>query len=429
MKTSSQKERTRTSESREAMAKHVLRSRKKGSKFKSYIEACRRPADEESSHRSNYVVGKIRNLLKNKSNMHPSIGKTLERLIKVCKNTKLIDCIDELGRIALWEGVWIREPEDWKPTSKNSYKQLSSFVRHLFAKYDIPKFMDSAWHSNNTHQEEWFILLGQGENIRKQRNLPFPMTKKMAHHFLQAPDTCTIPQAFRWGEIQSLGGNKRIFDGVMSTRLANNNAESHFWRAVIQFFIDNPLLDIAQYGPVCDYIYERKYNPRGYQVVDGMPVNLGPIQPNFSMAGRNPETLLREVNQWHTELGRRGSRNAPVKWESCGIPGYEKKVNKGKTVYTITELTTSKELSSEGRVMRNCVSSYSASCSRGGSAIYSLRETSQMGIRHIATIELDIKQLQISQARGKANAYPNLSVINLIKTWATERKLSLSTYL
>ena len=47
---------------------------------------------------------------------------------------------------------------------------------------------------------DWFVHIGDGKNIRSA-GTPIPLTKLMAHHFMQAPDEITIEGALRWGQI------------------------------------------------------------------------------------------------------------------------------------------------------------------------------------------------------------------------------------
>jgi len=188
--------------------------------------------------------------------------KALKRLIEVARRTKILDPDDVshgyltgLLNIAEYSWLWVRDPDKWKPTTKNRNKQFSSLLRCLFAKYDVPAFMDDAWmpeHDGTETQNyrEWFINIGAGENIRKQKGLPISMTKKMAHHFMRAPSHLTVNEAIRWGQILALGGDVRVARGVMGSPLGQSFANDDFWVTVIRFFIDHPFLDTNQYHPI-----------------------------------------------------------------------------------------------------------------------------------------------------------------------------------
>jgi len=129
---------------------------------------------------------------------------------------------------------WLRPVQEWKPTSYNDRKQFSSLIRHLFAKYPVPLFMDSAWFSTENKHQGWFKHIGEGANIRTASGLPIPLTKMMAHHFLQAPDDFDIPAAIRWGQIHAMGGDERLVRASLRTRIGTAFTSEDFWTTVFQ---------------------------------------------------------------------------------------------------------------------------------------------------------------------------------------------------
>lgn len=221
---------------------------------------------------------------------------------------------------------WLRQPELWKPRTKNARRQFNSLARHLWATFDVPLFMDTAWFSEQDVHQQWFRLLGQGGNIRQADGLPCPLTKQMAHHFLLAPDDYSIQAALRWGQILALGGDKRLADAVVGTRLEARFCDDPFWLSVFRFFVANPMLDRAHVGPIVDYIWNQRFEPRVEQVARGVPVQHPPVQPNFSMRGRTVQARGCRVP------GRRAASNAvgvrPLRqllsagrWSSPAVPG------------------------------------------------------------------------------------------------------------
>ena len=98
-------------------------------------------------------------------------------------------------------GDWRRPPDTWVPPEADAEHQFGSLVRHLFALYDVPKFLDSAWIEGLTPDgvkyQGWFKHVAAGRSPRTAKDLPFPMTRSMAHHFLRSPDDLGIPAAMR----------------------------------------------------------------------------------------------------------------------------------------------------------------------------------------------------------------------------------------
>ena len=177
-------------------------------------------------------------------------------------------------------------------------------VRHLLALYDVPAFMDSAWFTQ-TRTQLWFRHIGRGGNLRTAKRLPFRITKKMAHYFLQAPADYTVEQAIRWGQVHGLGGSARVAHGLRGTLLGRRFGHEQFWGTVIRFFVDNPMLDAVHYGPIIDYIQHQKYEGTEVFVRPGVTRTEPPPHPGFSMSNRGATTLLRQVDLMASAIGQR----------------------------------------------------------------------------------------------------------------------------
>src|SRR5262249_49909715 len=152
-------------------------------------------------------------------------------------------------------------------------------------------------------QQEWFVHVGRGQNIRTA-DLPLPYTKRMAHYFMQAPAGLTVEAALRWGQIHGLGGSERLARAVIGTRLGASFRHDDFWITVLRFFIANPMLDLAHVGPIVDYIEEQRFVSQSVLVAPGVVERGGPAQPNFTMKGRTPTSLLRQVEAWDRTLAK-----------------------------------------------------------------------------------------------------------------------------
>ena len=191
---------------------------------------------------------------------------------------------------------WKRPIHQWKSRKHSAHRQFRALTRYLLADYDVPDFMDSVWFSAREKYQNWFIHVGSGCNIRTAEALPITMTKKMAHHYLQAPANYSVLAAFRWAQVQSLGGDKCLSDEITVTRLARSFKDDDFWMSVIRFFVNNPMLDRTHVHPIIDYIWNEKYVDQAEWGADGMLLNSGPPQPNFTMRGRTVDSLLAQVD-------------------------------------------------------------------------------------------------------------------------------------
>lgn len=350
------------------------------------------------------------------------------------KKTKLINSKSSdfnrwpytVGLQTLWHynGYWIRDYNDWKPTSKNARKQFSSLVRFLLTEYEIPLFMDEAWFVqpvsndkkelsyNKTRQITWFIDLCAGKNIRKLDGLPIELNKRQAHIFSQAPSHYTIDDAFRYGQILGLGGDERLVKYVINKLPVVHSynyreTRNEFWEPLIRIFINNPMMDPHIFGEIVDYVEAEKVE-----------------NPNFSFKHRTADGLLRRSEEWHNQIQKTQGRNF-VDWDpNPEIRPYEAEEGMvGKSshkIWKIEQLMNSKELSAEGKAMRHCVRSYVSSCKAGRCSIWSLKNMEDRCV----TIEVN-KRLTIVQAKGLANRSPNAVERRVIEKWASKNNLGI----
>lgn len=372
----------------------------------------------------------------------------LDILLFLNSNSKMIQItyLPALEQIVLSKDYWIRPFDTWVSKSHNVHKQFSSFIRHLIAKYDVPLFMDTAWtsvnisisrsHAKSTFQhpdnkyQDWFIHIASGKNIRTAKNLPFPLTKKEAHYFLQAPDDCSINEAFSYGRLLAMGGNDRLFKAFRPTFIVTRITNEKFPQSVMKFFIDNPMLDLAHVGSICDYIHNQKYIEQRVFTGEGQVEMARAPQPNFSMTGRTPEALLNQVERWHRQLGKE-TKGRDLKWPHCNISDFELQYGSNEKHNTrfwkIKEVLNSKELIVLGRALRNCVASYSHSCQRGVCSIWAMSYEAYEKNEFVLAIEV-IRTKQITQIRGKNNRFATPQEMSIINEWAIKEGLSVASY-
>lgn len=326
---------------------------------------------------------------------------------------------------------WIRQYNSWISKSHNVDKQFSSFIRHLLTKYEVPVFMDNVWTKHSEFHQQWFIHIGSGKNIRTAENLPCLLSKKEAHYFMKAPSIYSIEEAIRWGQIHALGGYERLVSALRETKLIQDFQHNDFCLQVIRFFINHPMLDLVHVNPIVDYIWNQKFTQQRVFVGPGQVEDRPPAQSNFSMTGRDPIALLKQVERWHHQLGKE-SKGKKLQWEHHStVKDFEWKQGssekKNLRFWKIKQLLSNNELASEGRKMRNCVASYSQSCFKGSCSMWSLRLEDFMGEQILITIELS-KELFIRQIRGKFNRTPEPKEKDVIKRWMRKEGLKLASY-
>ena len=324
-----------------------------------------------------------------------------------------------LKRIERKLGIAVRPLEKWKPPqTRKATPVINNLTRYLFAKYQLPHFLDKVWFDSNPVYLDWYIQMGQGMNIRKL-GIPLNYTKKMSHFFMKAPNNLSITQALRWGQVIGFGGDKRLANTIANGHLGTNMENDDFWTKVILFMKNQPMLDPAQINPLIDYIYHQKFHRERVAVGYGRYEMTFPPAPNFEIKGRTVTSLLRGMEAWHRTL--RTSRLYPTNefWKGSPVSDftYVVGVGSGQRKYQIVQLKSSGELVEEGRAMRHCVASYVYSCKRGACSIWSLRTSDGFKSKPLVTIEVNSRNT-IVQARRKFNARPSQKEQNIIRRWA-----------
>lgn len=331
------------------------------------------------------------------------------------------------------KALWVRQLDDWKPKAKNSERKFGELTHHLFDKYgDVPRFMEAVWLRGDRpswRYRDWYVHLGRGHNLRTAKSL-VPLTKKMAHHFLRAPDNYTVEQAVRWGQLWALGARENAIHAVAATRLCRSFENEKFWFTVLRFIADNPMLDPRQIGPMVDYLQNQRFEPTEVEVAPGQWRQEPPPQPRLSMSGRTVDTLMRQVDAWHVGLGR--LRDLPEgRYDEAGFDGFhiEKREAGGTVHWAIRQLRSAKDLQLESDELRHCVASYHWSCARGQCTIWSLSMSGNgQDYERRQTIEVD-KTGTIVQCRGLANRDPSRDEWAIVNAWASAQNLQIASYL
>jgi len=326
--------------------------------------------------------------------------------------------------------LWLKPLAEWKPKSKSSERRFGELTHYLFDKYDaVPKFMESAWLRTDRaswRYRDWYVHLGRGHNLRTAKT-PVPLTKKMAHHFLSAPDSYSIEQAVRWGQLSALGCGRATMDAVSATRLGRTFENEAFWFTVLRFIADNPMLDPRQIGPIVDYLQNQRFEQIDIEVEPGEWRQQPPPQPGLAMHGRTVDTLMRQVAAWHETLGRYRAMPSGqyAKADFSGIV-LEKTAGRKDVRWIIRQLLSSKALQSESEALRHCVASYHWSCARGDCTIWSLSvRTDGDEVERRQTIEVN-KSGVIVQCRGLANSDPTAEEWAIVNDWARHANLQVA---
>jgi hypothetical protein len=338
------------------------------------------------------------------------------------KRTALLerpDMASALGILCTHYRYRLRELADWTPHRKNVHFQLESLVRHLFDQYgDVPPWVIGAWTSTRTaslglNLAELTVHLGRGRSLRSFPGLPVPLTKRLEHEMRQAPAACTILEALRYAQ---LAGREALdwFGVVLDSRLGRNvvSADEVFWLSVVDFFRAAPMVDPRQFGPVCDWIHQKR----------SIGIGTEPPQPGFSLKGRTMDSVLAQADTWQRQL-RRDSKSAlpfTTSWEGLPVADF---VDPDDNRVRITQLVNFGQLVQEGRALRHCVASYVKSCRSGRCGIFALT------VEGLPTLTLEVNlNRMVVQIRGLQNRRIADKERIWVNRWLREARLVLSQY-
>ncbi|HEX8656677.1 MAG TPA: PcfJ domain-containing protein [Hymenobacter sp.] len=313
----------------------------------------------------------------------------------------------------------VREIADWKPKSSNVFRQLASLVRHLFDRYgNAPDWLIESWTrptlaEDGVNLPDLTLHLGQGHSLRSFPRLPVPISKRLEHGMREAPAGCTFREALRYAQLAARDA-LAWWGVVMESRLGRAAlVDDAFWLSVVDFFVASPMVDPRHFGPVCDWIHQKR----------SVGIGPEPAQPGFTLKGRSMASVLAQAEQWHHGQARvrrqSGGANQAANSSWVGLPVD----NFLAGPVRIEQLTTAAQLQDEGNAQRNCVATYLQSCLAGRCGIFSLTVDGTRGL----TIEVTANRTVV-QVRGKYNRWMTAQEHAWIIQWLNQARLVLSKH-
>ena len=338
--------------------------------------------------------------------------------------------VEALFNLSRFATAHVRPVADWSGSEACWQGAVSSLAQHLVGRHVVPRFLAAAWYADDGYGErkrEWYIAHAAGASFRSLP-LPLRMTSRMEHIFLGSHDHLGIECAMRRAELLGLGVAEELVRAVLKTGLATDLRHGDFWRTVWRFLIANArALDPAQVGPIVDFVHAVRHESVAVETSEGI-VMREPPQPSFSMQGRTVRSMLRLVDDWHRSLGAANGRLTwtPSSMRPLLIEEPSQDPLAPPAVWHLMELTNGAQLRTEGTALRHCVASYAERCWRGRSRIWSLRVRRGVKMRHVLTIEVDLRKRAVVQARGWGNRSASGKPRRLLQDWAAREKLRLA---
>lgn len=257
----------------------------------------------------------------------------------------------------------------------------------------------------------WALWVISGKNLRRVPDLPFPLTRMMAHFTINAPPYLTFSEALFFGRIRGLGGSVALHDRLRTCLRRFHRMHEFHEEKLLSFLVKHQAdLDLDELPLLLGYVWHRFFDWR--------------VRGQAELEDCSFARIRREMQVWHRETQANPSYRygyQDLTWPSTGYQGFTVKVDS--IQYRILELTSYRELSEEGKVLSHCVASYVEDCKFRRCSIWSLRARKGEGQeKSLVTIELRADGY-IAQALGKLNTQPNPKEMVLIKDWAAQEGL------
>ncbi|MEK7949730.1 PcfJ domain-containing protein [Luteolibacter soli] len=355
------------------------------------------------------------------------------------------EIVPMLSRVAAYAGEWRREPESWRPAARLSPEEMwSDLLRHLFVEWPVPRFFDSAWRTRGdlrTFERDWFCHLARGGSWRKAEGFPASISGRAVHFAMQAPETLTIPQALRWGQLASLSAPDALITEVLAHNSVLEFGYGDLWSRLFAKVASAREFDAREFGVISDVIVELLHHHHVNRACLLVDLPLSELRLHAFRRWRSLlDAALKEgVRFRDTDLTRSGLRAelrhlSEATWAPMpDVSSYEVVCAEGfedPSVWTFREKLCHAQLIAEGEALRHCVSGYWRRCRSGRSAIFSLRQLHPaiVPVRHEArlTIEVERATRRIVQVRGKWNRWPGEFEYRLLKRWANAQALTLA---
>lgn len=325
-----------------------------------------------------------------------------------------------------WRRHWQRRPGDWVAgaESANADATFRALLHWLLARYPVPPCFEEPFLRDprsgglpraRDPMQRWFIDLAQGKNLRQCQDLPFALTKRMAHSVVHAPPELNLFQALRWGQVRGLGGREALAQELCAAPICRPMASEaeDFWRELIELLVQDRFLARRQIRPLVDYLRYQRFGELG---PGQAPQRVEAPRPGLSVRRRRLAALVGESAAWCARV-QQVEADVPVSW--CAR-GWGSVLAEGR----FEELTSTYALVEEGETLAHCVATYAASCAAGRTAVLGFRPTvAKPGNR--LTLLVDTSEARLREVRGLANRFPSEREWDMIERWAKTHRIAI----
>jgi hypothetical protein len=325
-----------------------------------------------------------------------------------------------IGALSKHLHTCVREPEAWRCPKGNFQIRFRHLVRHLFARFNVPEFMDRVWMEPENEPQEFYIDLGKGVPVYGHDFLKeAKMSRKTAHWFRQAPANSTVIQAVRWAQIRTIRKEKRLYRTVSHSFLGKDLSNDVFWSGAIQWLMKQKEVDCSLVRPLLRFVNYLKY---GKFQLGNVLMPLPAPDPDFSFSGRTFSSVIKAMRDFETSIKMDRDQES-TSWAPAPFPDFDwdKHPETGSRIsgFRMVQIVNYNDLVQEGVLQKHCVATYSKTCLNGNTSIWSLRLGDKDHERPLVTVELMNTGMVVNQVKGLNNRLADQFEAKMVLDWAS----------
>jgi hypothetical protein len=304
-------------------------------------------------------------------------------------------------------------------------------ISHFFIKNfnDQHELIFSYLLSSNDNELNWFTDVVSGKNLVYSSNLPFKLTKKLAHKFNTVKTswkTEAMNEGYAAFEDWDTSINKySITKGLIWSALVYETKNVAFANEVMNNI--RSTANVAFWLEIMPQLYRNglRHNDNLNEIMDYINYAVFTMNQPINFKRKKIQNLIHDSDEWHLQMQamRHSNRGISlIKLPKSTIKKFVIKIED--ELYIIKQLKTNHELYLEGNELSHCVASYLHNCLEDGSFIFSLRQINADNIeKRLVTIE--VLNHEIFQKSGKAIRQCSPLEENIIAEWAKNNGLTI----
>jgi hypothetical protein len=283
---------------------------------------------------------------------------------------------------------------------------LALFENYKVASLFLYNYFNEGIYKMNDNEYEWFMDVLKGKNLIYSKNLPFKLTKKIAHEFSNL----------------ELSKPLRIKEGLIFAALKRHQVNTEFSMAVLRklTYLDN----IDFWIETLSVLYKKGLHlNKLHEFVDYIRYKVFRCKEEVDFHAISLKKLQKDVDDWHHRVYNSiPFKNEYTKFKKSNILPFDYHIEEDN--FQIVQLLKTEELIEEGEKLEHCVATYNSLCAKNYLTIFSLRKKDELNEYH-SLITIEVNHDEITQLRGLKNRKCNALEKLIIKKWAAKNQLKI----